>query len=184
MKNKNQRQNEHQELDRRQFLKLFMNSQKVIHNYILSMVHDKSDAEDLTQETALLMWDKFDEFEPGTSFVAWGVKIAHYKVLSFFKAKKHLKLFDDELLEHISGNYQEKLDEVEDKLEALEHCLTKLDNKDRKLLSHYYDQGLKVTQLTDVMGSSIHALYRSMARIHDSLFCCINRTIREWDTNG
>ncbi len=172
------------EPDRRYFLQLFMNSQKIIHNYILSMVHDKADAEDLTQETALLMWDKFDEFKPDSNFVSWGVKIAHYKVMNYFKTKKNVKLFSDELLEHISNCYQHKIGEVEERLEALEQCLKKLNQDDRKLINHYYEQGLKVTQITDVMGSSVHSLYRAMARIHDSLFCCINRTIREWNSIG
>ena len=181
---KKTKNNTHNEPDRRYFLQLFMNSQKIIHNYVLSMVHDKSDAEDLVQETALLMWDKFDEFEPDTNFVSWGIKIAHYKVLNYFKSKKSLKLFDDELLEHISNCYQRKIGEVEDRLEALEQCLSKLNKEDRKLLDHYYEQGIKVTQLTEVMGSSVHALYRAMSRIHDSLFCCINRTMREWNSIG
>ena len=176
--------NNNSEPDRRYFLQLFMNSQKIIHNYILSMVHDKADAEDLTQETALLMWDKFDEFKPDGNFVSWGVKIAHYKVMNYFRTKKNVKFFTDDLLEQISDCYQRKIGEVEDRLEALEQCLTKLNTNDRKLITHYYDQGLKVTQMTDVMGSSVHSLYRAMARIHDSLFCCINRTMREWNSIG
>ena len=140
--------------------------------------------EDLTQETALLMWDKFEDFQLGTSFVSWGVKIAHYKVLNYYKSKKSMKLFDDELLEHISDCYQRKINEVEGRLEALEHCINKLNSEDKKLINHYYEQGMKITQIKEVMGRSVHVLYRAMSRIHDSLFCCINRTMREWNSNG
>ena len=167
--------------NRRAFLQLFMNSQKGIYAYILSMVHNKPDAEDIAQETALLMWDKFDEFKTGTSFVAWGIQIARYKILSYYKSKKNTKQFDNALLDTISERYQQRAGEIEMRLGALEDCLNKLDIRDRELLRFHYEQGLKITQLKNVVGSSVHVLYRAMARIHDLLLQCVNRTIRGWE---
>ncbi len=167
--------------ERRDFLQLFMNSQKSIYSYILSMVHNKIDAEDLTQETALLMWDKYDEFEAGTSFVAWGIQIARYKVLSYYRNKKDIKRFDDDLLDGISKSYQRKISEVKGRLEALDDCLEKLNSKDRELIRFHYEQGLKITQLKNVIGGSVHVLYRTMARIHALLHRCVNRTMGEWN---
>lgn len=167
--------------ERRVFLQLFMNSQKSIYAYILSMVHNKSDAEDLAQETALLMWDKFDEFEQGTSFTAWGIKIARYRVLSYYKSKKEIKRFDNDLLNEISERFQHKADEVKLRLDALEQCLEKLSKRDRELIRIHYEMGFKITQLKNIIGGSIHVLYRTMARIHDLLHRCVNRTLRGWD---
>lgn len=170
--------------DNKEFLRLFMNSQKSIYAYILSLVPDRSDAEDLFQETTLLMWDKFDEFEDGTNFVGWGLKIARFKAMNYYKSKKNRQRFDDGLLRKISESYQNKLNEITERQAALEECLEKLNKNDRKLIKYHYEQGLKIAQLKSVMGHSVHSLYRSMTRIHELLYRCVNRTINEWHANG
>ena len=51
--------------------------------YIDSLLLNRSDAEDLFQETCLVLWQKFDEFGPGTNFLAWALRVADYKVMNF-----------------------------------------------------------------------------------------------------
>ena len=41
--------------------------------YINALVLDWNDADDLFQETCLVLWQKFDEFRPGTNFLAWAL---------------------------------------------------------------------------------------------------------------
>lgn len=170
--------------ERRAFLQLFMDSRRKFYAYILSMVRNKSDAEDLLQEASLLMWDKFDEFQPHTNFTAWGMKISRYLILNYYRSRKDIQHFDKDLLDDISGCYERKVSEVEGRLDALEECLSKLNKKDRDLIRIHYEKGFKVVELKDIVGSSIHVLYRSMARIHDFLHGCVNRTMRSWNANG
>lgn len=54
------------------FLRLLLKSQSSIYAFILVLVHDQNDADDIMQETVTLMWRKFSTFEPGTNFTAWG----------------------------------------------------------------------------------------------------------------
>ena len=65
------------------FLGYYVQNQKRIYGYILSVVSNWSDVEDILQDTTSLMWKKFDEFTEGTSFSGWGIQIAKYKVLEF-----------------------------------------------------------------------------------------------------
>ena len=62
------------------FIRCMSQNQKQIHAYILMMVHDYHNAEDLMQETAIILWQKFDDCVPGTSFAAWGIQVAQYIV--------------------------------------------------------------------------------------------------------
>ncbi|MCK4629078.1 MAG: hypothetical protein KAT56_08735, partial [Sedimentisphaerales bacterium] len=55
------------------FLKLLMANDKRIYAFILTLVPGRIDADDLMQETVTIMWRKFDDFEPGRDFVAWGI---------------------------------------------------------------------------------------------------------------
>ena len=68
--------------DTNEFLRLLMANQKRIYAFILAMVPNHGDAEDLFQETVLQMWSKFGGFTRGTSFAAWGIAVARYQILN------------------------------------------------------------------------------------------------------
>ncbi len=54
------------------FFRYYAQSQAEIYTYILTMVPNSVDAEDIFQEASSLMWRKFEDFKPGSSFIAWG----------------------------------------------------------------------------------------------------------------
>ncbi len=164
------------------FFSLLVRSQKIVYAYILSMVHNCSDADDIMQETLTLMWERFDEFKPGTNFGAWGVKIARYKVLAFFKKRKRSEeKFDEALIEQIEDCFSHKSDEVKYRIVALQDCLKKLNERDRKLIEIHYEENTKITELAKRLNRPVPGLYKVMARIHTALRRCVNRTILSWD---
>ena len=69
------------------FLKFFLENQRRIYAFILALVPVPSDADDLLQETAAVMWRKLDEFKRGSDFIAWAISIARYQVLAFRKTQ-------------------------------------------------------------------------------------------------
>jgi RNA polymerase sigma-70 factor (ECF subfamily) len=56
--------------DPSEFLGLLVPNQRRIQAFILTLVPNVADAEDIYQETLSEMWNKFDSFEVGTDFVA------------------------------------------------------------------------------------------------------------------
>lgn len=64
-----------------EFLQLLTSHQSRIYAYILSLVFDRTQADDLLQETNAVLWRKAEEFETGTNFVAWAFQIAYYEVM-------------------------------------------------------------------------------------------------------
>lgn len=165
-----------------EFFKLLMKSQKVVYAYILSMVHNCSDADDIMQETLTLMWERFGEFKPGTNFGAWGIKIARYKVLNFFKKRRRSEeRFDDALISQIEDCFSLKKDEMKYRLVALQDCLKKLNERDRKLIEIHYEENMKISELARHLNRPVQGLYKVMARIHTALRRCVNQTILRWD---
>src|SRR5438876_114839 len=67
------------------FLRLFLQNERRIYAYILTLLPRRADAEDVLQEASLVMWDKFDEENPPDDFAAWGCRVAYFKVLDFYK---------------------------------------------------------------------------------------------------
>jgi RNA polymerase sigma-70 factor, ECF subfamily len=75
-------------LDESDFGRLFARYQPRIYGYIRSLVTQRNDAEDLLQETASVLWQKFGDFQPGSDFLAWAFRVARYEVLYFRQRQK------------------------------------------------------------------------------------------------
>ena len=162
------------------FLSLLMANQRRINSYILSVVPNFSDADDIMQETASVMWKKFDGFEAGTNFAAWGLKIAHYCILNYRKKKgKDRLVFSENLFQQISEVAKEKHDETDDRIKHLRHCIEKLKPGDQRLLKARYELNYNANNLAVQLDRSIQYVYKHLARIHHSLNLCIKRAFRE-----
>ena len=56
--------------DPREFIRLLMENERRIYAYILTLLGNGADAEDVLQETSIILWDKFAEFQPNPAIPA------------------------------------------------------------------------------------------------------------------
>src|SRR5262245_28464343 len=84
-----------------EFVTLWSAHSRRVYAYIYSLVANWSDADDIFQETSIVLMQKFQEFEPGTSFFAWACRVAYNKVLVHLKNRKSHEHIDERLLELI-----------------------------------------------------------------------------------
>ncbi len=54
--------------------------------FIYSLVRDFDDAEDLYQQTSLILWKKYDQYLPTKSFGAWACGVARFEAAKFLRA--------------------------------------------------------------------------------------------------
>jgi len=152
--------------------------QRRIFAYIHALVPSRSDAEDILQETSLVIVEKFHEFTPGTDFVAWAFQIAWWRVRAarqkFARAKV---IFDDEVLESVAHTAAEMHTEVSERHEALARCLQKLPPRDRDLLLTRYEPGAGVEEAAHRSGRSVEAAYKALARLRKLLFDCVTHQL-------
>ncbi len=164
------------------FFSLFMLHQNRIRAYILMLVTNVADADDLMQETASVMWQKFGEFEPGTNFFGWGAKIALNKVMAYRKKMQRSRIhFNDEQFRKIIESASSTVNQTDSRIGHLQECLKKLPGKDIKLLKLHYEQKKTIKSIAEEAGRSIQGLYKVMARINSQLMECINWKLRTED---
>src|SRR5262249_13682086 len=85
------------------FLRLFLQNERRVYAYILTLLPNRADADDVLQEASLVMWDKFDAEHPPTDFAAWGCRIAYFKILDFCKKRQRSRvLFSQAMLERVA----------------------------------------------------------------------------------
>lgn len=160
------------------FVRLLTLNQSQIYAYIMSLVGNCNDADDVLQETTATMWQKFGEFKPGTDFVSWGVAIAYYKVREF-RRKHHREKhqFDDEVLDLLHQSSRDELKNSNVYLSKLQDCVLKLDSGDYQLVKLRYISGVSINELSRRFNKTIRGIYYQIARIHGLLMRCIERHI-------
>ncbi len=161
------------------FADLLLKSRRDLFGFIYSLVQNLPDAEDVYQETAIILWQKFDDFTPGTNFSAWAMRVAHFRVLKLVEAKRRQRLFfSEELLESIAEAYQrESAGNGNRRAEAQAVCLEKLTTSERRLVKRCYSPGRNYAEIARAEGRTIGAIYQAMNRIRKALFACVERTL-------
>jgi RNA polymerase sigma-70 factor (ECF subfamily) len=162
-------------IDERGFVSLISANQRPILAYIITLVPNRHDAEEIMQETTVLMWEKRSDFVPGTDFVAWGVRIAYYKVLNYRKRRlKDLRLIiDEKQFAKIEEQAAAKCRQSEEVLYRLDECMKKISEPDRRLISMRYSQNISASEIAAHINKSVRSVYLAITRIHSLLLSCI-----------
>lgn len=163
----------------RAFLGRFLKAERRIFAYILTLLPHRADAEDVLQEVSVIMWEKFDEHDPPGDFVAWGCRIAYFRIRDHRRWQRRQRVvFSEAMLEQVaetlSGTRPLQLDE---RREALAQCLSKLGRPDRELLAERLKEGGSVRSTAESLGRSVDVIYKALARIRKALHDCIARTL-------
>ncbi len=164
-----------------EYVQLLSANQRKIYAYILSLVANFSDADDILQETSRFLWEKFDQYESGTDFLAWARAVAFYRVKEFRRrnARDRIVLFDDQTIEEIQIDSQSQSDiQITDHyLSLLRDCLRKVARPDLDLIQLKYFQNIKIREIAERIGRKTQSVYRSLARIQNQLQQCIDRQV-------
>ena len=162
-----------------EFAERLRREQARLYNYIHSLVRDLNDADDLFQQTTLVLWKKFGEFDPRRSFFAWACGVARLEVANFLRGRGRQRLYFSDDLNLLLIEAQEEVgsDEAEGRREALARCVEKLRQRDRELLQECYGAEGGVQAAAGRHGRSPQSVYNSLRRIRRSLFECVARTL-------
>jgi RNA polymerase sigma-70 factor, ECF subfamily len=156
--------------DSAQFIQDLTANQNSLYGYILSLLPDRSVAQDILQEVSLTAWQKHADFTPGTSFFAWASKIAYFHVLSHRRKMSRDKLvFDDEVLDYLAERQLERVEEVSRRGVAVKSCLEKLPADQRQLIEQRYASGGSVQRIAEQAGKSVGAISQALYRIREAL---------------
>jgi len=158
----------------KELVSLTTRHQRRIFSYIYALVPNRHAAEDLLQETNLVICEKFSEFRPGTDFVAWACQIAYWRIRNARQKFARSKVtFNQEVLDAVSATAATMVEEIDARHEALEFCLGRLHPRDREMMLTRYEPGCGVAEAARRSGRSMHAAYKALARIRKLLFDCV-----------
>jgi RNA polymerase sigma-70 factor (ECF subfamily) len=164
-----------------EFAEYLRQHQSQLFGYIHSLLRNLNDADDLFQQTTMILWGKFEEYDRQRSFLSWACGVARFEIANFLRARGRQRLyFTDELnLLLIEAQEELKQQEIEDRREALLKCAAKLRASDRELLDACYSDSAGVTEVAQRQSRSPQSVHNSLRRIRRALFECIRRTLAQ-----
>lgn len=162
-----------------EFVRLLLQHQRRIHGLILALVPHGADADDILQEASAVMWEKFGEFEPGTNFAAWALRIARYQVMAYYSTKRRQRArLSDETIDSVVERMAARADREDARSAALDGCLARLPEEERRLLDLRYRAEVPADELARRSGHTVFAVYKSLDRIHARLLECLEWKLR------
>ncbi|MCO6044252.1 sigma-70 family RNA polymerase sigma factor [Aeoliella sp. ICT_H6.2] len=162
-----------------QFVSLFAEHRDELFRFILALLPNRADAEDVFQRTSVVLWRKFGDFQVGTNFYYWAARVAQLEVRDYCKVRGREKLvfWTQELVELVADTRHEQQDVLVSRRALLKDCLQKLRPKDRELLELRYSGQTTSKALAESLGKPAVTVYKSLARIRRMLFECVERKL-------
>jgi len=165
-------------IETEQFVRLLGKHQQRVYAFILTLVPNWAEAEEVLQETNTVLWRKFGDFDPATDFTRWACQVAYFEVLKHRDRRKHDRLvFSEEFLSAVSRDSLELTDTLDAQRRALAACKAKLKAGDRDLLDRRYQLSATVQSVAAAVGRSPDAVYKALSRIRTTLLACVKRAL-------
>jgi RNA polymerase sigma-70 factor (ECF subfamily) len=145
------------------FNQLVKKYQQKVYWHIRKMVIDHDDADDLTQETFVKVWQNLEKFKGNSQLFTWIYRIATNECLTFLNKKKR-KFFlpigdvSKELIRKLEASEYISGDEIALKLQK---ALLTLPEKQRLVFNMKYFDEMKYEEISEVLGTSVGALKAS-----------------------
>jgi RNA polymerase sigma-70 factor (ECF subfamily) len=159
------------------FVELYSGNYPRLQYYVMTLLPGANDVADVLQETSLVLWKKFDTFEPGTNFFAWACKIARLQVMKHRERQgRSARLFELRVMELLADEAGDEEQARIPPLPILRGCLDKLSEQERSLILRRYTPGMSVKDLATEVGRSANSLSHTLGRIRRCLLECVKRS--------
>ena len=162
-----------------QFLSLFLRSEREIFRYVAALVPNVADAEDIVQQTAIALWEKFESYDPAQPFTPWACRFALNKARQWIERRQRWQaLLQGGLADELAQRRDELRPELEARLAHLEGCIRKLPEEQRSIIEGYYYQRTGIEKVAESSGRTVEATYKALQRIRNALQICVEHVAK------
>ena len=168
------------------YTELIVRHQSELYAYIFAIARNWEDTDDLYQTVCLVLWEKFDSFQPGTSFFAWARHTAKLTARNFMKRKQSRTCVSEKLLDALAETTFDTSSAESDLsfMAALERCREKLVAADDELLELRYVDDLGSRQIANQLQRPQQSVCQSLKRIRRWLMECVEREVKQDERFG
>jgi RNA polymerase sigma-70 factor (ECF subfamily) len=162
-----------------ELIELMTQFQGRLYVYVLSLIGNPDVANDVLQETNVVLWKESKQFVPGTNFKAWAFRIAHFQCMAYRQRQLRDKIvFSDEMVAQIAAEAKELDTGYEQRAASLARCLEQIHPRSREALRLRYADGMAVCDMARRMNRTANAISQLLFRARQRLADCVKRVHR------
>ncbi|MBI1367691.1 MAG: sigma-70 family RNA polymerase sigma factor [Planctomycetes bacterium] len=162
------------------FISLLTAYQNRLYAYILSLLADPAAAEEVLGQANLVIWEKADQFEPGTDFEAWVMTIARFQVRAWrTRAGRDRLVFSDDVADRIEAAAADLPAALDARMELLHDCFKQLSARQTELVEQRYAQNRTLEQIAHAAGESKSVIAQALYRARLALVRCMRRKLAD-----
>ena len=168
-----------QQGDESAFKKLVDEWQDMVYNTAVSIVQNADDADDITQEVFIQVYQSISSFKGESKFSTWLYKVTLSKALDHEKKKKSKKRFafvqtlfgnnNDEELHPVEFDHPGVQLEKKQRANELFNALKQIPDKQRIAFTLHKLEGQSYQEVAEIMNTSLYAVESLMGRAKTNL---------------
>jgi RNA polymerase sigma-70 factor (ECF subfamily) len=141
----------------------------IAYNLAVSIVKNKEDAQDITQDSFLKVLENIQRFRSDSKFSTWLYRIVYNQSIGFVKKENQLNKIDYSTLVDTYG----KDDNNEDRIQDLYKAINLLEDTDRNIIMLFYLAEKSIKEIAQITGFSISnikvILHRARKKIYEKI---------------
>ena len=159
--------------DHSTFLKLFLQAQPSLRAYLFTMLRQSDAVEDVFQEVALVLWERFADYKEEHPFTHWALGIARNHAARWRREQGRRRVWlTPEAEEGLALASENLEDELYERRRALDVCLEKLGARARELIKLRYEQEHSLEQMAEKTRMTQNAVNKALGKIRRFLTEC------------
>ena len=163
------------------FGKLATKYQNQVYTLAMRLLKNKHDAEDLSQDVLIKVFNSISQYKSHSPFGAWIYRITYNESINKIRKTKRNRE-THELNDNSGSNWVDtknalKTIETEERKEIILTALDKLSEIDRFLIMSYYFEELPIKEISDITGLSVSNIKIKLHRSRKVLSEFLNKSI-------
>jgi RNA polymerase sigma factor (sigma-70 family) len=140
-------------------------------NLALSIVKNRENAKDITQESFLKVLENIDRFRNDSKFSTWLYRIVYNQSIGYIKKTDRLHSIDHEPVNN--PEYTENIENKDDDFQRLYKAIDLLEDNEKNIIMLFYlaEKSVKeISQITNLSNSNIKViLHRSRKKLQEKM---------------
>lgn len=159
----------------KEFIRMLAACEHRLDSYVLTLVPNWADAEDIVQQTKIKLWEQFSQYDPAKDFGSWACTIAYYETLAFrTRANRSRIIFSEAAIQRVSKEAIAFAANSSLRVRLLQKCLKKLTHWQRELLFRCCVSSESVKDVACELNRKVDATRKAILRIRHELNRCVS----------
>ena len=156
------------------FVELLGKYERQLNCYVLALVPNWADADDIVQQTRIRLWEQFDSYDATKDFGAWARAIANFQVMTHRKqVSRASNRLTDCVLEKLADTASSMPETSNSRQVFLAECIEEMSEDSRFLLARCYSGTETIKKVASDLDRSSNSVRQTLFRIRSRLFECV-----------